>query len=142
MTTRRGFLLGAGETIAGGVIPTSRRMPAQTTGPAPPSKPRLILLGTGGGPRPRKSAMSTAQVILANDVPYVVDCANGVARQLVRAGVTLARDRHPFITHHHSDHKADYSKPLLPAGGSGIRTPGDTWRAPPLAKTTQLLFAI
>ena len=31
--------------------------------------------------------MSTAQVILANDVPYVVDCANRVARQFLMAGV-------------------------------------------------------
>ncbi|HKC08820.1 MAG TPA: MBL fold metallo-hydrolase [Methylomirabilota bacterium] len=140
MTTRRGFLLGAGATIAGGVIPTSRRMHAQTTGPAPPSKTRLILLGTGGGPRPRKSAMSTAQVILANDVPYVVDCANGVARQLVLAGVTLARVRHVFVTHHHSDHNADYGNLLLLAWASGLRTRVDTWGPPPLEKITRLFF--
>ncbi len=85
MTTRRGFLVGGGATLAGAVIPISRRAHAQATGGPPRSKTRLILLGTGGGPRPRKSVMSTAQVIVANDVPYVVDCANGVPRQLVMA---------------------------------------------------------
>jgi len=42
---------------------------------------RLILLGTGGGPRPRKVSSASAQVIVANDTLYVVDCGNGVARQ-------------------------------------------------------------
>lgn len=140
MTTRRGFLLGAGATIAGAAIPGSRGAHAQATGGASRSKTRLILLGTGGGPRPRKSAMSTAQVILANDVPYVVDCANGVPRQLVLAGVALAKVRHVFITHHHSDHNADYGNLLLLAWASGLRTRVDTWGPPPLEKMTRLFF--
>jgi hypothetical protein len=55
---------------------------------------RLILLGTGGGPRPRKSRAASAQVIVANEMAYVVDCGDGVARQLVLAGVPLATLRH------------------------------------------------
>lgn len=94
MTARRRFLLGGVATVAGVLLPIGRRAHAQAAGGASRSKTRLILLGTGGGPRPRRSVMSTAQVILANDVPYVVDCANGVARQLVMAGVALARVRH------------------------------------------------
>ena len=72
------------------------------------AKTRLILLGTGGGPRPRTASSASAQVILVNDEAYVVDCGNGVARQLVFAGVPLTRLRHIFLTHHHSDHNADY----------------------------------
>jgi ribonuclease BN (tRNA processing enzyme) len=71
--------------------------------------------------------MSSAQVILVNDVPYVVDCANAVARQLVSAGVALAKIRHVFVTHHHSDHNADYGTLLLLAWASGLRTQVDTW---------------
>lgn len=41
---------------------------------------KLILLGTGGGPRPRKASSGPAQVIVINDTPYVVDCGDGVAR--------------------------------------------------------------
>ena len=74
----------------------------------PGARARLILLGTGGGPRPRKSSSQAAQVVLVGDSAYVVDCGNGVARQLVLAGVPLPRIRHVFITHHHSDHNADY----------------------------------
>ena len=46
---------------------------------------RLILLGTGGGPRPRKANAPSAQVIVANGTAYVIDCGNGVARQLAIA---------------------------------------------------------
>lgn len=49
-------------------------------------------LGTGDGPRPRKVSSAPAQVIVANDTPYVIDCCNGVARQLVFAGVPLRPD--------------------------------------------------
>jgi ribonuclease BN (tRNA processing enzyme) len=140
MRTRRGFLLGAGATIASAAIPINRRAYAQATGAASRSKTRLILLGTGGGPRPRQSSMSTAQVIIANDVPYVVDCANGVSRQLVLAGVALAKVRHVFVTHHHSDHNADYGNLLLLAWASGLRTQVDTWGPPPLVSITRLFF--
>jgi ribonuclease BN (tRNA processing enzyme) len=35
-------------------------------------KTRLILLGTGGGPRPRAASSASAQVVVANDTAYVV----------------------------------------------------------------------
>lgn len=128
---RRAFLAAA--TALGGAFALPRALRAQ-------SKTRLILLGTGGGPRPRPGSMSTAQVIIANDVPYVVDCANGVPRQLVLAGVALAKVRHVFVTHHHSDHNADYGNLLLLAWASGLRTRVDTWGPPPLEKITRLFF--
>ncbi len=140
MTNRRAFLLGAGALVSDAFVPIGARALAQVTGSPPRSKTRLILLGTGGGPRPRKSVMSTAQVIVANDVPYVIDCANGVGRQLVLAGVPLAKIRHVFITHHHSDHNADYGTLLLLAWASGLRTRVDTWGPPPLEKITRLFF--
>jgi ribonuclease BN (tRNA processing enzyme) len=101
---------------------------------------RLILLGTGGGPRPKKVNMSSAQVIIVNDVHYVVDCGDGVARQLVVAGASLRKLRHVFITHHHSDHNADYGNLLLLAWASGLRTRVDTWGPPPIDKITRLFF--
>ena len=79
-------------------------------------------------------------MILVNDVPYVVDCGDGVARQLVIAGVPLPALRHIFITHHHSDHNADYGNLIWLAWASGLRTPLDTWGPPPLEKMTRLFF--
>jgi hypothetical protein len=34
---------------------------------------RLILLGTGGGPRPRKASSASAQVIIIDEAAYVID---------------------------------------------------------------------
>ena len=47
------------------------------------------MLGTAGGPRPWRSRSAPAQAIIVEDSVYVVDCGNGVARQLVLAGVRL-----------------------------------------------------
>ncbi len=68
---------------------------------------KRILLGTGGGPRPRKASSGSSQVVVSNGVAYVIDCGDGVARQLAFAGVPLPSLRHIFITHQHSDHTAD-----------------------------------
>jgi ribonuclease BN (tRNA processing enzyme) len=103
-------------------------------------KTRLILLGTGGGPRPRKAASSPAQVLVINGVVYVVDCGDGVARQLASAGVPLTALRHIFITHHHSDHNADYGNLLLLSWTVGLRTRVDAWGPPPLERMTRLFF--
>jgi ribonuclease BN (tRNA processing enzyme) len=101
---------------------------------------RLILLGTGGGPRPKAARMSTAQAIIVNGVLYVVDCGDGVARQLAIAGVSLQALRHVFITHHHSDHNADYGNLLLLSWASGLKTRVDAWGPPPLREMTQLFL--
>jgi ribonuclease BN (tRNA processing enzyme) len=129
--TRRDFLAGlagaAASAGAGGASPQAKRT-------------RLILLGTAGGPRPRKARAPAAQVVVVNDLAYVVECGNGVARQMVFAGVPLASLRHVFITHHHSDHNADYGTLLLLAWTAGLRTRVDTWGPPPLANMTKLFF--
>ena len=130
---RRSFLAGAAGLIAARVVPSAAlaRHGART---------RLVFLGTAGGPRPKKDASAPAQVILVNDVPYVVDCGNGVARQLFLAGVPLTALRHVFVTHHHSDHNADYGTLLLLAWGGGLQTRVDTWGPPPLNEMTRLFF--
>src|SRR5512145_2176004 len=64
--SRRAFLTAAVTAAAG-----SRR--AAHAAPAA-AHTRLILLGAGGGPRPRKASSAAAQVVVANDVAYVIDC--------------------------------------------------------------------
>ena len=131
-TGRRAFL--AGVTALAGTIALPRRGEAQG------KKTRLILLGTGGGPRPRKASSASAQVIVANDLAYVVDCGDGVARQLAFAGVPLTNIRHIFITHNHSDHNADYGNLILLSWAVGLHTKLDTWGPPPLERMTKLFF--
>jgi ribonuclease BN (tRNA processing enzyme) len=101
---------------------------------------RLILLGTGGGPRPRKGSSAAAQVIISQGQAYVVDCGDGVARQLALADVSLRTIRHVFLTHQHSDHNADYGNLLWLAWASGLDTRVDVWGPPPLKRMTQLFL--
>jgi hypothetical protein len=129
---RRAFLTGAATVAGASWLP-------RATGAAG-GKTRLILLGTGGGPRPRKASPASAQVIVANGTPYVIDCGDGVARQLVFAGIPLDSLRHVFITHHHSDHNADYGNLIWLAWAAGLRTPVDAWGPPPLERMTRLFF--
>jgi ribonuclease BN (tRNA processing enzyme) len=130
---RRGVLGAAAGLVAAGLWPGLARGRGAT-------RTKLILLGTGGGPRPRKSSSASAQVIIASGTPYVIDCGDGVARQLVFAGVPLRELRHVFITHHHSDHNADYGNLIWLAWAAGLRTRVDTWGPPPLAKMTELFL--
>jgi ribonuclease BN (tRNA processing enzyme) len=83
---------------------------------------------------------ASAQVIVSSNVAYVIDCGDGVARQLVLAGVPLTSVRHIFITHHHSDHNADYGNLIWLAWTAGLNTRVDTWGPPPLEKMTKLFF--
>ena len=129
--SRRAFLAGS-LALAG-----SARAAVHASGEA---RTRLILLGTGGGPRPRKASSATAQVIVAGGGAYVVDCGDGVARQLALAGIPLATLRHVFITHHHSDHNADYGNLIWLAWTAGLATRVDTWGPPPLELMTRLFL--
>jgi ribonuclease BN (tRNA processing enzyme) len=132
MTTRRTFLAQAA-TMACSLL-WSRAQGADI------ERTRLILLGTGGGPRPRRASSGSSQVVLSGDRAYVVDCGDGVARQLVLAGVPLASLRHVLLTHHHSDHNADYGNLLSLAWTAGLAARVDTWGPPPLERMTRLFF--
>lgn len=106
-----------------------------------PARSRLILLGTKGGPTPSRVRALAANLLLVGDAPYVIDCPDGVARQLVLAGVDLARLANVFITHHHSDHNAGLGSLALLAWGSGLQTPLNLFGPPPLARMTEALLA-
>jgi hypothetical protein len=118
--TRRDFL----QLLSAGAL-AARGGPAFAAQSA--FRTRVILLGTAGGPFPKRGRSAPASVVVIDDMAYVVDCGNGVARQLVLAGLDLSRIRHVFITHHHSDHNADFGTLLLLAWTAGLKTPVDTW---------------
>ena len=129
---RRAFLGLAGGAVAAGWTARASAQPARRT--------RIILLGTAGGPTPKRGRAAPASVVVVDGVAYVVDCGNGVARQLTLAGVDLPRIRHLFITHHHSDHNADFGTLILLAWAAGLRSDVDAWGPPPLARMTDLFF--
>ena len=81
---------------------------------------KVVLLGTAGGPAPKRSRSAPANALLVDDALYIVDCGNGVARQAALAGLDLRALRGVFITHHHSDHNVDAGALLQLAWTAGL----------------------
>ena len=131
---RRTFLATAAACCAAAVWPSSAHAQSERT--------RLILLGTAGGPRPKRRASAPAQVIVHRGAAYLVDCGNGVGRQMTLAGVPPETLRHVFLTHQHSDHNADYGNVFLLAWGAGLKTAVDAWGPPPLQRMTELFLEL
>jgi hypothetical protein len=105
---------------------------------APPALSRLILLGTAGGPTPKTTRSGPSQIIVIGDRGYVIDCGDGVARQMMAAGVfrTLW---HVFITHHHLITTRTTGRKAA-AGGRRAADAGGHVGPPPLARMTDLFL--
>jgi ribonuclease BN (tRNA processing enzyme) len=123
MTTRREFLMSSAGAVAALALRRSRTPALQPS--------RLILLGTAGGPTPKPNRAAPAQVIVVNGASYVIDCGNGVARQMILAGLKLGSIRSVFLTHQHSDHNADLGNLLLLGWASDLSTKVDVYGPPP-----------
>jgi ribonuclease BN (tRNA processing enzyme) len=132
---RRRDFLRAG--FAAGVGACASRVTLRAQGPA---KTRLVLLGTAGGPTPKVDRAAPAQAVVVGDAMYLVDCGDGVARQLALAKLPIQQLRALFITHHHSDHNAGYG-PLFLLGWTAVLRTVDAYGGPPLVEMTRLLLA-
>jgi ribonuclease BN (tRNA processing enzyme) len=138
--SRRQFLTGSAAIGLGSLLSKNVFAKSKQSGLSQKSGTRLILLGTGGGPHQNRMRSQSSWVVLVNDTPYVVDCGQGVARQLVYADVPLQNLRYIFITHHHSDHNLDYGNLIYDAWVSGCKGRIDCYGPPPLERMTKLYF--
>ena len=84
---------------------------------------RVITLGTQGGPMPTANRSQPANALVVNDRVYLIDAGNGVARQLVKAGIDHRRVGHIFITHNHDDHNSDWGTLMGYQWATGRRQP-------------------
>jgi ribonuclease BN (tRNA processing enzyme) len=137
--TRRSIMTGA--TLLTGCA-AARRHSVDRVSTTATTGSRLILLGTGGGPTPKRNRSAPAQAIVVNGACYVVDCGDGVARQLVQANIALNSIRGIFITHHHSDHNADYGNLLLLSWATTLVHRVEAYGPPPLALMTDQFLAL
>ena len=128
--SRRGFLSGSAAWVALTAV----------GGAQSGSRTRLVLLGTAGGPTPKAKSSAPAQAIVVGDRIYLVDCGDGVARQLALAKLPVRQVRAVFITHQHSDHNAGYGPLFLLGWVAGLDAPVDTYGPPPLADMTAKLL--
>jgi len=101
-------------------------------GAAPAPTTRVVLLGTKGGPTPGVARAAPATLIVVDGKAWVVDCGNGVANQLAKAGMPLERLARIFVTHNHSDHVADVGNLIELAWSSGLKTPVTVHGPPPI----------
>ena len=132
MLSRRAFIRSAA------AIPLTTALPAFAASQAP----RVILLGTKGGPTPSPVRAPACVAIVIDSAVYLVDCPNGVAGQLAKAGVMLDQLSEIFITHNHSDHVIDAGSLLVLAWGSGLKSSVTLHGPPPLQRiVTQALGA-
>jgi ribonuclease BN (tRNA processing enzyme) len=119
-------LLGAGLGSMAAALPLrdSRSQGSTALGPN-----RLVLLGTKGGPAIRGgfTPAPSANLIVYNGVPYVIDTGYGVSFKLVAAKFPLTALRYVFITHHHSDHNAEFGLLMNNAWAIGLKTPVDAY---------------
>lgn len=90
---------------------------------------RLVLLGTKGGPAIRQgyTPAPSSNLIVYDNVPYVIDTGYGVSFKLIDAKFPLPALRYVFITHHHSDHNAEFGLLMNNAWAIGLKTPVDAY---------------
>lgn len=103
---------------------------------------RIVLLGTAGGPSPKVSRAAPSSMVVADGNLYIVDCGNGVARQVVRSGFPLKALKGIFITHHHSDHNLDYGNLFYLAWSAALNSPVNSYGPPPIAEMTRTFFQL
>jgi ribonuclease BN (tRNA processing enzyme) len=89
--------------------------PASAQEPQCPSAPdipktgtHLLLLGTMAGPVLHPARMMASQAIIVDGAVYLVDCGYGAIARMTEARLRPADVKAVFLTHHHSDHSADY----------------------------------
>lgn len=129
MHTRRELIAMAG---AAALLPHDLR--------AQPIPDQLVLLGTGGGPTPKALRAAPAMALMIGGQLHIIDAGNGVARQVVLAGLPLKALAHVWITHLHSDHVADaFTLPWLAWSGA-LATPVVVHGPPGMARMSRDWF--
>ncbi|MHC2332969.1 MBL fold metallo-hydrolase [Bradyrhizobium sp. USDA 4454] len=134
LTRRETLRLSAGALLAPTVLPS------RAAGQSPRTK--VVLLGTSGGPPLQVARAAPSNAIVAGGALYIVDCGNGVARQIVQAGLRLNSLKSIFITHHHSDHNLDYGNLFYFAWYLSLRNQVDSYGPPPLSEMTRKFFEL
>ena len=93
---------------------------------------KLILLGTGGGPKIWAARSQPSSALILGEHTYIIDAGDGVTNQLAMSGINPLSIKAVFITHNHSDHVAGFGNLLLRSWQSGHNGPIKCFGPPPL----------
>ncbi|WP_292020201.1 MBL fold metallo-hydrolase [Maritimibacter sp. UBA3975] len=64
----------------------------------------FVTLGTGGGPMQQETRAQPAHLLQVGGMSILIDCGEGAATQMKKAGVDFRNLDHIVLTHHHFDH--------------------------------------
>src|SRR3972149_6243384 len=91
---------------------------------------------------PKATRSAPAYAVVVDGMTYFLDCGNGVARQMAKAGLGFRPLRAAFVTPHPSDHNADYGNLFLLLWTGGLDAPVDAFGPPPLLRMTEQFPAL
>ena len=77
---------------------------AQSADPRAKTGTRLITVGTAGGPVPRAGRAQSANLLIVNGTPYLIDAGDGTTRRLAKMRFNFRTLGTIFVTHGHNDH--------------------------------------
>ncbi|HVY63508.1 MAG TPA: MBL fold metallo-hydrolase [Gammaproteobacteria bacterium] len=92
--------------LAGTAVPGLLRSAAAQSA-APPRGTHVVLLGTQGGPNFNTERGESANALVVDGVPYVIDLGEGALAAMRRAGIAYRNVSRVFLTHLHDDHSAE-----------------------------------
>jgi ribonuclease Z len=120
--------------VAGAAFAATR--PLSTVGgpvdaPATADSFKVILLGTGVGPRVDLQQYGASILVEAGGERFLFDCGRGATMRLSQAGIPLGSISRVFLTHLHSDHVVQLPDLLLTGWAVGRRAgPLEVWGPP------------
>ncbi|CAN5921005.1 MBL fold metallo-hydrolase [soil metagenome] len=103
---------------------------------------KLLLLGTMAGPVLNATRAMSSQIVFVDGHGYLIDCGYGAIGRMTEAGIRLPQIEQVFLTHHHSDHTADYPAFLNLAWIIGIPGQIGVFGPPPLARMHAAALAV
>ncbi|MGE8319430.1 MAG: MBL fold metallo-hydrolase [Comamonas sp.] len=102
----------------------------------------LVLLGTMAGPVLHPARAMSSQVVFVNGRGHLVDCGYGCLGRMTEMGMKLGEIGNVYVTHHHSDHTADYPAIANMAWIMGIRGRWGVYGPPPMRRVHEAALAV
>jgi ribonuclease BN (tRNA processing enzyme) len=139
---RRQLMGGVGATALStmGLLPLNAV--AEVTPPFWSQGTRIVLLGTMAGPVLHPSRMMSSQALFVDGRGYLIDCGYGAIARMTEMGIRLPDLSTVLITHHHSDHNADYPSLVNFSWILGIRGQMKVFGPPPMKRIHEAAIAV
>ena len=115
--------LGAVSAVAWCAPGVRRIDTAAAQGLVPARGTHVVLLGTQGGPNFNTERAESANAVVVDGTPYIVDLGEGALAAMRRAGIVFRNVGRVFLTHLHDDHSADVTSFLSHQWSDGRITP-------------------